>query len=203
MEWRQFTEAVGTSEIKCVRMCHVDRVTQNLKDLDIDVLQLLNAHAPGKQRCLRLKPAFSHDKTKWFRWVTWGMLPYTVTDSSTYVMLFFHSDWLGRVWFPTLSYIQGKFDFFPWLVSLFTVIPTELTHVGPLCHNWNLPFLSFSLSLSRSLSFSSSRKPCLLQDHCISGKFCIATEQNNYIFIYVQWKWMHTSSWNKHSERLH
>lgn len=27
----------------------------------------------------------------------------------------------------------------------------------------------------------------------ISDKFCIATEQNNYIFIYVQLKWMHTA----------
>lgn len=29
-----------TSEVKCVKMWHVDRVTQNLKDLDVHVLQL-------------------------------------------------------------------------------------------------------------------------------------------------------------------
>ena len=49
-------------------------------------LAALNAHAPGKQRCLRLKPVFSVEKTKWFRWVTWGMSLSTVTGSWTHLM---------------------------------------------------------------------------------------------------------------------
>lgn len=109
---------------------------------------------------------------------------------------FFHSNERGCVWFLTLSYTQGKFDLFL-LFSLFYNLyhgnSHQITHVSPLCPNINLPSLSFSLSLSHSLSLSSSCKTCLLQDNCICGKFCIATEQNNYIFIYVQWKWMHTS----------
>lgn len=46
-----------------------------------------NAHAPGRQRCLSLKPVSSIVKTKWFRWVTWGILLYAVTGSGTFQML--------------------------------------------------------------------------------------------------------------------
>lgn len=47
------------------------------------------SNAPGKQRCLRLKPVFFIEKTKWFRWVTWGMLLYTKTGIWIHLMFFF------------------------------------------------------------------------------------------------------------------
>jgi len=52
--------------------------------------------------------------------------------------------------------------------------------------------LSFSLLLSLSLSLLLQTRVCLMTT-VVSGTFCIAIEQNKYIFIYVQWKWMHTA----------
>lgn len=60
-------DAVGTSETERVRMRHDDGVTRtrSLKRSRCSCLASSDAHAPGKQRCLRLKPAFSDDKTDW------------------------------------------------------------------------------------------------------------------------------------------
>lgn len=105
------------------------------------------------------------------------------------------------VWFLTLSYIQGKFDLFPFffffylsplplLFSSSTVNPNNRTHVAPsplFSESWTLPpslflfpsFFPFSRLHAISVCFAIAVFP---------ARFRIATEQNNYIFIYVQCK---------------
>lgn len=170
----------------------------------------INAHVPGKQRCLRLKPVFTIEKTKWFRWVTWGMLLYTVTG--IWIHLMFHSyQLLGCVWFLTLSYIQGKFDLFLHL-SLFSttyiiVISTQITHVGPVCQTRNFPSLSLPLALSFSLSlFLFFTQTMFAPGSLYFRKFSSLPLNRTIIYLFMYNENECTlliSSWNKHSKRLH
>lgn len=149
-------------------------------------------------RRLRLKPVFTAEKTKWFRWVTWGMFLYAVnrplytSDVCSFVQI------KARLWFIPHSILHtGQI----WPLSLFVLHFGNLNRSSPWQNNSCWPPLSnqkrpLALFLS---SFHTLFLSCLyannvcLMINVISGKFCIATEQNNYIFIYVQWKWMHTS----------
>lgn len=100
------------------------------------------------------------------------------------------------VWFLTLSYIQGKFDLFPFfllplplLFSSSTVNPNNQTHVAPSPVFWKLnpPSIPLSLPLFFPFSHLHAISVCF-RIAVFPVRFCIATEQNNYIFIYVQCK---------------
>lgn len=93
-----------------------------------------------------------------------------------------------------------------------SLTPCSILHAGqlrPLLLNLSLSFNPlhrdhFSRNSSRWLPASSSlstnpKHPLALNSHASSIPFLIfmrtrvATEQNNYIFMYVQWKWIHTA----------
>lgn len=130
------------------------------------------------------------EKTGCFGWVTWGMLLYIATDQ--------------LLWLLTLSYIQGKFDFISFLLPsplfsslLFSSHCESQRWVNP-C--WR-PLASGKPNPSHPPSSSSSlfiKNPSCNQVFASGSllflfyspaRICtIATEQNSYIFIYVQCK---------------
>lgn len=122
----------------------------------------VKTHAPGEQWCLRLKPLFCFVKTKWFRWVTWGIFLCTVTGIWYLVSLkvstrlcficlsILHT---GHIWPYFLFYHLQPYHSSSW---------QESSCCPPLSIQ-KLPFFSlFPFFLSHSLSFSSSCKQYLL-----------------------------------------
>lgn len=149
------------------------------------------------------KAGFLHwNDKKWFRWVTWGMLLYAVTGIWIHLMFVLSLVSTTRLCLIPLSILHtGQIWPFPLFVSLFDNLYHSNFHPNNSCwpplSNQKRPLtltplsLSLSLFLTLYLSLLSANNVCV-RITVISGKFCIATEQNNYIFIYVQWKWMHT-----------
>lgn len=138
----------------------------------------------GKQRCLRLKPVFSFEKVFQMSHLRNAALCcYRHLNTSDGVCFY----QLGCVGFLTLSYIQGKCDLFLYLSRFSkTFIPSIIARFGPFIESETSPFSICFLSRLHANSVC-------FRITVISGKFCIATEQNNYIFMYVQWKWIHTA----------
>lgn len=159
-----------------------------------------NAHAPGKQRCLRLKSKifFSFEKTKCFRWLTWGKLLYTVTGIWIQLMFVLPLKSTTRPCLILRSILHaGQIWPFPLFVFLFTNLYHSNFHPNNSCWPplWNQ---KLPLVLSHSLSFSSSCKQCFFfQDHCNIQKIlhCHWTEQ---LYIYVC-----TMKMNSHCLYLH
>lgn len=177
----------------------------------IPCLAALNALAPGKQGCLRLKPVFFIEKKKCFRWVTWGMLLYTVTGIWIHLMFVLSLKSTTRLCLIPHSILHTG-QMWPFALSLFTAIFSivifhhQYISCWPPFFNQKLCSLSFSLSLSHSLSFSlSCNQRLCLRITVISGNSASPLNRTIiYLFMYNENECtLLISSWNKHSKCLH
>lgn len=170
-------------------------------------------NAPGKQRRLRLKSfLFSFDKTKCFRWLTWGKLLYTVTGIWIHLMFVLPFKSTTRLCLILRSILHtGQIWSFPLFVFLFSNLYHSNFHPNdsywPPLWNQKLPLALFLKSCSFSLSFFL----VVMQTVFFSGS--LQYPENSalplnrtiiYLCMYNENEFtLLISSWNKHSKRLH
>lgn len=154
----------------------------------------LNARATGKQSSLRLKPVFFIEKTKWFRWVTWGMLLYTVTGIWMHHMLFIlsHKSTTRLLYSSLYPTYRANLTF-----SFICLSFQQPLYISCWPHFFKPKTSPRSLSVSLFLSLSIFLKQRLLQDHWSFQKSLLRhwTEQ---LYIYLC-----TMEMNAHCLYLH
>lgn len=108
---------------------------------------------------------------------------------------------LGYVWFITVLHTE-QIDLFPCFCVISLTFIIIISHPNNSCwpphqtRNFLMPIFFYLISLFLSLFLSllhANRIFFFCRITIISREFCIVTEQNNYIFMYVQWKWIHTA----------